>query len=377
MAKVRLVQGNEACAMGALKAGASFYAGYPITPSTEIAEHMAEMMPACGARFIQMEDEIASAGAIIGASAAGVKAFTATSGPGFSLMQELVGYAAITEIPVVFVDVQRMGPSTGLPTLSSQGDIQQARWGSHGDHSIIAIAPNSVMETYYQTIKAFNLAEKYRTPVIFLLDEEIGHLRERFEVDENEEIEIINREKPTCAPEDYVPFENVAGGVPPMASFGEGYRYHFTGLTHNEKGFYSSALPVVDKFNRRLVDKIEKNVKDIFECEELFVDDCDVLLIAYGSVARSAQEAMNELREAGVKVGLFRPITIWPIDEERIKAACAGKKAVIVPEMNLGQYAREVERIVAGSVPVKKLCRVDSELVIPEEIIDMVKEVLK
>lgn len=377
MAKVRLVQGNEACALGALKAGASFYAGYPITPSTEIAEHMAEMMPACGARFVQMEDEIASIGAVIGAAATGAKAFTATSGPGFSLMQELVGYAALTEVPCVIVDVQRMGPSTGLPTLSSQGDIQQARWGSHGDHSVIAIAPSSVMETYYQTIKAFNLAEKYRTPVVFLLDEEIGHLRERFEVDPDEEVEIINRKQPTCSPEEYIPYENTEDGVPAMAKFGEGYRYHITGLTHNEKGFYSSALPVVDSFNRRIVGKIDDHASEIFEYEEFHTDDCDVLLIAYGSVARSAQEAMEELREQGLKVGLFRPITIWPIDEEKIKAVCSGKKAVVVPEMNLGQYAREVRRIVPSETPVVPLCRVDSELIIPEEVADLVKEVLK
>jgi len=378
MRNVRLVQGNEACALGALKAGATFYAGYPITPSTEIAEHMAEMMPVHGGKFIQMEDEIASVGAIIGASATGAKSFTATSGPGFSLMQELIGYAAITEVPIVIVDVQRMGPSTGLPTLSSQGDIQQARWGSHGDHAVIAIAPNSVMETYYQTIKAFNLAEKYRTPVIFLLDEEIGHLRERFDVDDDQPVEIIDRKKPTCAPEDYVPFTNQeADQVPPMAAFGDGYRYHLTGLTHNEKGFYSSALPVVDAFNRRLVGKIEDAVDDIFEYEGSHLDDCDVLLIAYGSAARSAEEAMEELREQGIKAGLFRPVTIWPIHEEKIRAACSGKKAVIVPEMNMGQYAREVQRIAPDGVPVISLGRVDSELIVPEEIMNLVKEVLK
>lgn len=378
MANIRLVQGNEACGLAALKAGASFYAGYPITPSTEIAEFMAEQMPLRGGKFVQMEDEIASMGAIIGAAATGAKAFTATSGPGFSLMQELIGYAAITEIPVVVVDVQRAGPSTGLPTLSSQGDIQQARWGSHGDHSMIAIAPSSVMETYYQTIKAFNLAEKYRTPVIFLLDEEIGHLRERFEVDDDAEVEIINRKKPSCPPEEYVPFTNAEpDGIPPMANFGEGYRYHFTGLTHNEKGFYSSSLPVVDAFIRRLSSKIEDDVDNIFESEEYYTDDCDVLLVAYGSVARSAQEAMQELRSEGYKVGLFRPITIWPIHDEKIRKVLAGKKAVIVPEMNLGQYVREIERIAPDNVPVKSLTRVDSELVIPEEIVDMVKEVLK
>ena len=377
MVKVRLVQGNEACALGALKAGATFFAGYPITPSTEIAEQMAEKMPACGAHFIQMEDEIGSIGAVLGASATGAKAFTATSGPGFSLMQELVGYATVTEIPCVIVDVQRMGPSTGLPTLSSQGDIQQARWGSHGDHSIIAIAPSSVTETYYQVIKAFNLAEKYRTPVIFLLDEEIGHLRERFDVDENEEIEIIDRKKPDSSPEDYLPYENTADGVPPMAPFGQGYRYHITGLTHGEDGFYSSSLAVVDRFNRRLTAKIEDHVDDIFESKEYHTDDCDVLLIAYGSVARSALEAVHDLREEGYRVGLFRPLTIWPIHEEKIRKIAAGKKAIIVPEMNLGQYVREIRRIAPSDIPVLPLNRVDSELIVPDEIARMAKEVLK
>jgi len=378
MSKVRLVQGNEACALGAIAAGATFYAGYPITPSTEVAEHMSLMMPKIGAKFIQMEDEIASMGAIIGAAYAGAKAFTATSGPGFSLMQELIGYAAMVEAPVVVVDVQRPGPSTALPTLSSQGDIQQARWGTHGDHAIIAMAPSSVTETYYETIRAFNLAEKYRTPVIVLLDEEIGHLRERFDVDENEKPEIIDRKRPAPGLAKYLPYENTESGVPLMANFGEGYRYHVTGLTHNEKGFYSSVPEVIDKAIRRLSSKIEDNVDDIATFEEFHTDDCEVLLLAYGSVARTALEAMENLRAAGIKVGLFRPITLWPCPEEKIKAVCKGKKAVIVPEMNLGQYAREIERVVAGSTPVIPLTRVDGEMIEPQEVEDkVIKEVLK
>ncbi len=239
MAKVKLVQGNEACALGAIAAGASFFAGYPITPSTEIAEYMSKKLPPMGRTFIQMEDEIATIGAIIGASSVGHKSFTATSGPGFSLMQELIGYAAITEVPIVIVDVMRAGPSTGLPTLPSEGDVQQARWGTHGDHSIIALSPYSVTETYYTTIRAFNLAEQYRTPVVLLIDEKIGHMRERFDVVEGEEPVVVDRKKPTPG-EDYVAYANTPDGVPAFASFGEGYRYHVTGLTHNEKGFYSS-----------------------------------------------------------------------------------------------------------------------------------------
>ncbi|MCL1816334.1 MAG: 2-oxoacid:acceptor oxidoreductase subunit alpha [Clostridiales bacterium] len=376
MNKVRLVQGNEACALGAIAAGATFYAGYPITPSTEVAEYMSSMLPPMGGKFIQMEDEIASMGAIIGASCAGLKAFTATSGPGFSLMQELLGFAVITEVPIVIVDVQRPGPSTGLPTLSAQGDIQQARWGTHGDHSVIALAPSSVMETYFETINAFNLAEKYRNPVVLLLDEEIGHLRERFDV-ADEPVEIINRKRPTCLPKDYIAYTNQeTDGVPPMADFGAGYRYHVTGLTHNEKGFYTSKLPEVDASIRRLSAKIEDHVNEIATFEEIELEDCEVLLIAYGSVARSAQAAVLDLRTQGIKAGLLRPITIWPFHDQRVKAACTGKKAVIVPEMNLGQYAREVERVAPEKVPVIPLTRVDGELIVPEEVVAKVKEVL-
>ncbi|MCL1976261.1 MAG: 2-oxoacid:acceptor oxidoreductase subunit alpha [Firmicutes bacterium] len=376
MSKVRLVQGNEACALGAIAAKATFYAGYPITPSTEVAEYMSTMLPPRGGKFLQMEDEIASMGAIIGAACTGLKAFTATSGPGFSLMQELLGYAVITEVPIVIVDVQRPGPSTGLPTLSAQGDIQQARFGTHGDHSVIALAPSSVMETYFETINAFNLAEKYRNPVVLLLDEEIGHLRERFDV-EDEAVEIIDRKRPTCPPQEYIPYDNnEPDGVPLMADFGAGYRYHVTGLTHNEKGFYTSKLPEVDASIRRLTSKIEDHVNEIATFEEIELEDCEVLLIAYGSVARSAQEAVMELREQGVKVGLLRPITIWPFHDQRIKAACTGKKAVIVPEMNLGQYAREVERVAPADTPVCTLTRVDGEMIEPAQIVAKVKEVL-
>ncbi|MCL1873585.1 MAG: 2-oxoacid:acceptor oxidoreductase subunit alpha [Clostridiales bacterium] len=374
MSKVRLVQGNEACALGAIAAGATFYAGYPITPSTEVAEQIAVLFPKIGGKFIQMEDEIASIGAIIGASAAGHKSFTATSGPGFSLMQELIGYAAITEIPTVVIDVMRPGPSTGLPTLSSQGDIQQARWGTHGDHSIIALSPSSVMEAYYETIQAFNLAEKYRTPVVLLMDEEIGHLKERFEVNDEEKPEIINRKAPEPGKE-YIPYENTEDMIPPFAVFGSGYRYHITGLTHGEKGFYSSALPVVDAMIRRLWHKIEDRVDDICRFEQVDTADAEILLIAYGSTARSAEEAAEVLRAEGIKAGVLRPITIWPFHDQYIAEICQGRKAIIVPEMNMGQYVREVQRVVQD-VPVHSLTRVDGEMITPTEITAMVKEVL-
>ena len=372
--KIRLIQGNEACALGAIKAGATFYAGYPITPSTEVAEHIANKFPRIGRHFIQMEDEIASMGAIIGASTVGHKSFTATSGPGFSLMQELIGYAAIAEVPVVVVNVMRAGPSTGLPTMPAAGDVQQARWGTHGDHSIIAISPNSVMETYYETINAFNLAEQYRTPVLLMLDEKIGHLRERFEEDSVNEPAIVNRPTPKEG-EEFLPFANAEGGVGPIVPLGQGERYHITGLTHGETGFYTAQSKAVSKFVGRLSDKIELNVDKIAKIEETYTDDAEVLVLSYGSSARSAQDAVQTLREQGKKVGMVRLITLWPFHDAKIAALCEGKKAIVVPEMNLGQMAREVQRVAKG-VPVIPMCRVDGDLMTPDEIIAKVEGVL-
>lgn len=370
--KVKLVQGNEACALGAIKAGATFFAGYPITPSTEVAEQIAAKFPTIGGKFVQMEDEIGSIGAIIGASAVGHKSFTATSGPGFSLMQELIGYAAITEIPIVIINVMRAGPSTGLPTLPAAGDVMQARWGTHGDHAIIALSPDSVTETYTQTIRAFNLAEKYRTPVLLMMDEKIGHLREKFDLDEVGDIEIIERGK--YNPEgEYVPFENTESGVPPMVPLGQGQRYHITGLTHNEEGFYSSKPDVVTDFIKRLCDKIEDNVDDICEFEEFMTEDADVVIVAYGSVARSVQEAVTEMREKGQKVGMLRLVTLWPFHDKKVAEVCKGKKLVVMPEMNMGQMTREVQRVI-GETPFTSICRVDGDLITPEEIEEKINE---
>ena len=368
--KIKLIQGNEACALGAIKAGATFFAGYPITPSTEVAEQIAEKFPPLGRKFVQMEDEIGSISAIIGASTVGHKALTATSGPGFSLMQELIGYASITEIPIVIVNVMRAGPSTGLPTLPAAGDVMQARWGTHGDHSIIALSPNSVTETYTETVRAFNLAEKYRTPVILLLDEKVGHLREKFDEEEASNIEIIDRPK-FNAKGKYVPFENNESGVPPFVSFGQGERYHITGLTHNEEGFYSSKPEVVTDFIKRISDKIENNVDDIAKIEEFMTEDADVVIVAYGSVARSAQEAVVEMREQGKKVGLLRLVTLWPFHDKKVAEVCKGRKLVVMPEMNLGQMTREVQRVI-GETPFATICRVDGDLITPEEIEDKI-----
>lgn len=373
--KIKLMQGNEACVEGAIAAGMKFYAGYPITPSTEIAELSATILPKVGGKFIQMEDEIASISAIIGASLTGVKSMTATSGPGFSLKQEGIGYAVISEVPCVIVNVQRGGPSTGLPTSPAQGDIMQARWGTHGEHSIIALYPSTVKEIYTTTIKAFNLAEKYRTPVILLMDEVIAHMREKVEVPEANEIEICNRKKPSVEPEEYLPYEIKEGDiVPEMASFGEGYRFHVTGLVHSETGFPTSNPTLSENLVNRLVNKIEDNVDDIVEYEEYMLDDAEEVVIAYGATARSAKSAIDALREEGIKIGLFRPITIWPVAQKQIEAIAKKVKRISVIEMNMGQYYLEISRIANQFTKVDKYGRINGELITPEEIVSFIKE---
>ena len=370
--RYKLVQGNEACVEGAIAAGMRFYAGYPITPSTEIAEISSQKLPKLGGKFIQMEDEISSIAAIIGASLTGLKSMTATSGPGFSLMQENIGYAAITEIPCVIVNVQRGGPSTGLPTSPAQGDVMQARWGTHGDHPAIALTPNSVQETFEYTVKAFNLAEKYRTPVILLMDETVGHMREKMAYKNISEIEIINRKKPTCKPEDYVAYRPDEDMIPPMASFGEGYRYHVTGLSHDETGFPTNSNEVSEKLIKRLVDKVEKNIDDFSYFEEYKLEDAEIVIIAYGGVSRSAKSAVDELRKRNIKAGLFRPITIWPFLEKQINKVSLHAKEIYVADMNLGQYSLEVERAACKNCIVKGINRINGELITPEEIIEAI-----
>ncbi|TJX16259.1 2-oxoacid:acceptor oxidoreductase subunit alpha [Tissierella creatinini] len=372
---VRLMQGNEACVEGALKAGMKFYAGYPITPSTEIAEISALELPKVGGKFIQMEDEIGGMATIIGASVAGLKSMTATSGPGFSLKQENIGYAIIAEIPCVIVNVQRVGPSTGLPTSPAQGDIMQARWGTHGDHSIIALYPNSVKEIYEITVRAFNLAEKYRTPVILLLDEIIGHMREKIDIDDNSKIEIIDRKKPSCPPEKYLAYAVREGEiVPSMASFGEGYRYHITGLVHKETGFPTGNENVAEELVNRLTSKIENNVDDIVTYDEYLLEDADIAIVAFGATSRSAKKAINDLRAEGYKVGMFRPITIWPSPEKQLLELSKNVKRIIVVEMNSGQYFLEVDRIAGKNTLVEKYGKINGDIIKPEEIEAIVKE---
>lgn len=371
------MQGNEACVEGAIAAGMKFYGGYPITPSTEIAEFSAQKLPHVGGKFIQMEDEIAGIAAAIGGSLAGLKSMTATSGPGFSLKQENIGYAAIAEIPLVIVNVQRGGPSTGLPTAPAQGDIMQAKWGTHGDHPTIALCPSSVKETFDLTVRAFNLAEKYRMPVMLLTDEVVGHMREKIEIPDASDIEIIDRIKPSADDESYIPYKVREGEiVPPMAAFGDGHRYHVTGLMHDETGFPSNSTENAEKLLDRLMKKITDNLDDLMEYEEYMLEDAEYVILSYGSTARSAKSAIKALREEGIKAGLFRPITIWPFPEAQVLELSKKVKSILVAEMNLGQILLEVERIVKDNCTVDLIGKANGEVITPEEIGNKLKEVL-
>ncbi len=372
--KERLVLGNRACAEGAIAAGCRFFGGYPITPSTEIAEVLAREMPKVGGKFIQMEDEIASLAAVIGASVAGVKSMTATSGPGFSLMQEHIGYAYMAEVPCVIVDVQRGGPSTGLPTKVSQSDTMQARWGPHGDYQAIALAPSSVAECFHFTIRAFNLSEKYRTPVVVLMDEVVGHMREKVTFPDPGEIRIINRMKPTVHPGWYQHFEVNPHFVSPMASFGEGYRYNITGLTHNPDGFPTARPVVIKEKLDKLKNKITHNVNNVVEMREEFMEDAHLAVFAYGIVARAARQAVHMAREKRIKVGLIQPLTVWPFPDVYMEHVLEQLDLVIVAELNQGQLIREVMRVNTGKTRVRGLNRYDSELITPDQIFRKIRE---
>jgi 2-oxoglutarate/2-oxoacid ferredoxin oxidoreductase subunit alpha len=371
---VKILQGNEACVEGALLAGVRFFAGYPITPASEIAEGMARRLPKIDGKFMQMEDEIASMAAVIGASLTGLKAMTASSGPGICLKQENIGFAAIGEIPCVIVNAQRGGPSTGLPTKPSQGDVMQARWGTHGDHPMIALAPSDVNEILGITIKAVNFSEKYRTPVMLLLDEVIAHMREKVNIPSREQLEIIDRKKTNVKKEEFLPFKADKDMVPPMADFGSGYRYHVTGLVHNEKGYPTSDAEEIDKFLRRLSNKVELNKKDIVIKEEYSLVDAKIAIVAYGSVARAAQRTMKLAREKGIKVGLLKLITLWPFDDDLINKLASQVDMIVVPEMNLGQMVREVQRAAQGKSRVISYTRIDGDLINPIEILEKIEE---
>ena len=371
--KIVMMQGNHACSQGAIPAGCRFYAGYPITPSSEIAELLARKLPAVGGKFIQMEDEIAAMGAIIGASLTGVKSMTATSGPGFSLKQENIGYACMAEVPCVVVNVQRGGPSTGMPTHPAQADVQQARWGTHGDHSIIVLTASSAQETFEQTIRAFNLAETYMTPVILLIDEIVGHTMEKVILPDREGIGIINRKQPTIPPEQYLPYKKTKSCIPILANFGIGYRYHVTGLCHDETGFPTNEPKEVEALITRLSEKIERHRDKIIQCRLMMLDDAEVAIFAYGTVARSARRAVKDCREQGVRVGLVEPTVLWPFPSEIVLDIAEAVDAFVVPEMNLGQMAREVELAAKCKARVHRLSRVDGDPITPDQIISTVK----
>jgi len=372
---VRFMQGNEAITEGALAAGARFYAGYPITPSSEIAEISSKRLPQLGGLYIQMEDEIGSIAAIIGASASGKKSYTATSGPGFSLMQENLGVAVMAEIPCVIINVQRSGPSTGLATKPAQGDLMQSRWGTHGDHGIIVLSPSSVEDCYHLMIKAFNFAEKYRTPVIFLADEIIGHLQERAVLNEIKPEDIVNRKQPTCDPKDYKIFDFDEDGIAPLASYGSDYVVRISGTTHDEAGYPNSKPENADKFIRHYTDKIEKNKKDIVIFRKYNMEDAEYAIITFGGTTRSALEAMEMLRAEGKKVGILQLVTLWPFADEEVLEVCKQVKAVIVPELNLGQLIGEVKKYNPQNIPIVGVNKVNSLSIQPIEIIDKIREV--
>ncbi len=365
-----LWQGSEACAYGAIKAGLSFFAGYPITPSTEIAENLSALLPKLNRVFIQMEDEIGSIVAIVGASLAGAKAMTATSGPGFSLMQEGIGYACMVEAPIVICNVMRGGPSTGLPTKIAQGDVMQSRWGPHGDHSIIVLSPESVKDMYYFTIKAFNLAERFRNPVILLADEVVAHMREKIEIDEGEVIEIVNRKKPIKS-EGYLTYGNLEDEVPIMANLGDGFGTSITGLIHKEDGFQTADFEFASELVQRICRKIEKHKKELFEYEVLN-GDAETLFVAYGAVSRTIKEIIRDDN----RFGLLRFKTLFPFDEEAVINLTRKAKRVIVVELNLGQVYYEVNRAICGIKPVYLISKVGGELITPDEVIKQTEEII-
>lgn len=375
--KKKMIQGNKACALAAIKAGVRFSAGYPITPASEIGEILSEELPKVGGTFIQMEDEIASMGAVIGSSVMGVKALTCSSGPGIDLKQENLSYAAMTEIPVVLVDVQRSGPSTGGATVCAQGDIMQSKYGRSADCPMIVLYPNSVKEIYKTTIRAYNLSEKYMSPVVLLLDETIGHMRENIDLSEYENLKIIDRKLPEVPPDQYLPYEPDKEGIVHLMPFGndKGYRYVINGMHHDSNGMPNLSTTSIQHSLDRINGKLERHKEDIWEWEEMNTDDADILIVAVGCVSRSATEAVRIMRDKGYKVGMFRPITIWPFIDEPLRKVMEKAKTVIVPEMNRGQLIHKVKEIAYDDVKVVPLDVYDGSLIMPEQITKAIEEV--
>jgi len=369
------MQGNQACAEAAITAGCKFFAGYPITPATEIAEHLAKRLPQTGGIAIQMEDELAALSAVIGASWAGAKAMTATSGPGFSLMQENIGYAFMTETPCVIANIQRAGPSTGQATKCAQGDVMQARWGTHGDYTPIVLSPNSVQEMYNLTIRAFNLAETYRTPVILLADEIIAHMREKIIIPPSDKIKIINRKKPKKTDQAFFNTEE----IPPMPSVGEGFNVPVTGSTHNKHGHRYTADPIVHRqLVERLVNKINKNANQIINHEDYNIENCEIIIISYGCTSRAVYETIELAQKKGINAGSIRLKTLWPFPQKTIRTIAKNVRMIFVPEMNLRQIFYEVERTVHGAVPVLPINKIGGgEMITPEELLTEITRSVK
>ena len=373
--KPLLLQGDLAVVKGGMAAGARFFAGYPITPASEIAEGFAEELPKVGGKFIQMEDEIAGIACAIGGSMSGLKSITATSGPGLSLKAENLGLGIMIEAPLVVVDVQRVGPSTGLPTSPSQGDVMQARWGTHGDHPIIALSPSSVRETFDLTVKAFNFSEKYRIPVILLLDEIVGHMREKIYLPDEEDLGIWDRKKPEgIDPEEFNPYEFTEDHIPPMPDYGTGYRYHTTGLFHDKTGFPRGKSSDAKKLMDRMVAKIDENRDDIILYDEDIRDKDNIIVLGYGSTARSAISAVNQARQEGIDAGWIKLKTIWPFAGEKVKELAEQADKIIVPELNKGQLIREVERYASGKAEIVGVNKYDGTLIKPNEVLTEIKE---
>ncbi len=372
------LDGDHSCSEGAIAAGCRFASGYPITPSTEVVERLAQRFPHIGGRFLQFEDELAASIALQGAVWGGAKAITVTSGPGFSLMMEHIGYAAITETPCVFIDVQRAGPSTGLPTQPAQGDMMQARFGSHGDYRIIALCPNSPQECFDLTVEAFNLAEEYRVPVLVMLDEVVGHMTEKVVIPAADKIKVVERRWTSKKPGEYKPYEPAEGSlVPEMVKAGDGYRFHVTGLTHDERGYPNMTMPVHEKMQMRLTDKIVKNADKIIRFDAKDLEGAEVVVVSYGITSRIAQKAIRMARDNGLKVGSFRLITAWPFPEKQIIALSKQVKALVVPELNLGQMALEVERLAAGRCRTVAVPHVGGTVHTPEAILKSITEAVR
>jgi len=375
MSEYKIMTGNEACTRGALYAGMDFFAGYPITPATEIAELSSELLPRRGGKFMQMEDELASMAAVIGASAAGARAMTATSGPGFSLMQENLSYAMTSEVPCVVIDVMRQGPCQGVATVPAQGDFMQARWGTHGDHPVIALAPNSVSEAFSETVRAFNLSEKYRTPVIVLSDATLAHMSEKVRLPGAGELEIAERARPTCPPEEYLPYNQKNSRVSPMASFGDGFRWFVSGIVHDDTGFPVTNSPdAIEDSMRHMLDKIADNISDIESYEEYRTEDAEILMLSAGLVSRCAKSAVDAARREGIKAGLFRPVTLWPFPEKRFAELCARAKTVMTCEMNEGQLAEIAAKYTDGAQKLVPVTQNNGTVIKAETVLKAIRE---